>query len=74
MSISRRHVAVIVPEADDRFIAGMLVAQYAERRGTQIEQPAVRRRQPEPASGQNPEEVAMTEEENAAVEAPATGR
>ena len=72
--VSRRHVAVVVPEADDRFIAGMLVAQDAERRGAQIEQPAVGRRQAQPASGQDPEEMAVTEEEHAAAQARAAGR
>ena len=74
MCMLGRHVAVVVPEANDGFIPGMLVAQYAERRGAQIEQPAVSRRQPEPASGQDPEEMAMTEEEHAAARAPAAGR
>src|SRR5438093_1333493 len=70
---SRQHVAIVVPEPDHRLIAGMLVAQDAERRSAQEQEPAVGRGQPEPASAQDPEEVAVSKEENGADDRPQAG-
>ncbi|HKI18612.1 MAG TPA: hypothetical protein VKA15_12060 [Isosphaeraceae bacterium] len=55
-------MSVVVPEEDDRFDQGVLVAEDAERRGAEPEVTRVRRRQAEPAGGQDAEEMAMSEE------------
>ena len=60
----------VVPEADDRFIPRMLVAQDAERCRAQEQEPPVRSRQSQPAGGQNPEEMAVPEQEDAALDRP----
>ena len=59
-------VAIVVPEEDGRVVQGVLVAEDAERRGAEPEVARVRRRQAQPASGQDAEEVAVAEEDDAA--------
>ena len=55
---------VVVPEPDDRLVGAVFVAQDAECGGAQEEQPPVPGGQAEPSGGQDPEEVAVAEQED----------
>ena len=63
-SRARIRVVVIVPEDDGRVVQGMLVAHDAQRCGTEHEVSRVLRGQARPG-GEDTEELAVTEEEDA---------
>ena len=65
---SQHDVPVVVPEADHGLLARMIVAEHAERRRAQQEQPAVGNRQAQPSRRQHAEEVAVTEQDRPALD------
>ena len=58
-------VSIVIPEEDRRLIERVLIAEHAERRGTEHVETRIRRRYAEPASSEDAEKVAVAKHDDA---------
>src|SRR2546422_1884086 len=72
-SVPLSHVPIVVPQADRRFRQVVLVAQDAQRRRGEHEEAGLVSRQAQPARRQDPQKVAVTEQEDVPVDGPPSG-
>src|SRR6266581_767460 len=72
-SVLLNHVPIVVPQADRRFRQVVFVAQDAQRRGGEHEEAGLVSRQAQPARRQDPQKVAVTEQEDVPVDGPQSG-
>ena len=67
------HVPIVVPQADRRLFQGMFVAEDAQRRRGEHEEAGLSGGQAQPARRQDAQKVAVTEQEDMAVDGPQSG-
>src|SRR5690242_18004561 len=72
-SVLLNHVPIVVPQADRRFRQVVLVAQNAQRRRGEHEEPGLFGRQAQPSRRQDPQKVAVTEQKDVPVDGPQLG-
>src|SRR5262247_4700683 len=72
-SILLNHVPIIVPQTDRRFRQVVFVAQDAQHRRGEHEEASLVGRQAQPARRQDPQKVAVTEQEDMPVDGPQSG-
>jgi len=66
-------VPIVVPQTDRRFRQVVFVAQDAQRRRGEHEEAGLVGRQAQPARRQDPQKVAVTEQEDVPVDGPQSG-